>query len=187
MSENQGVDYYELADALDRAQAAVDAADCHGLLAGLVCATGFADPKVWMAQIFDAYNPKDLLQADAARQLQDLSQETLAALNSPELDFRLLLPDDEDPLGARTEALGSWCGGFLSGLGLGGLSERSQLPEPVAELLDDLGQIARVEFELDEPDEEEQAAFTELVEYVRVGVLLANEELQPARAPSQLQ
>ena len=187
MSENQRLDYYELSDALARARSAVDAADCHGLLAGLICASGFADPRVWMAQVFEDFDPKDLLQVAASKQVQALSEDTLVRLNSPELDFELLLPDDDDALRERAESLGSWCSGFLAGLGLGGVSDTSQLPEEVAELLDDLAEIARVDFEVGEPDEEEQAAFAEVVEYVRVGVLLINEELQPSKAPPQLQ
>jgi hypothetical protein len=187
MLQNQGVDFYEIGDALARAQIPVDAADCHGLLAGLVCAAGFADPAIWMAQVFDDYNPKDGVQADAARRIQALYEDTLARLNSPEMDFSLLLPDDHDSLRERTESLGSWCGGFLSGLGLGGVADASQLPEAVGEMLDDLAQIARVDFELEEADEAEQAAFEEVVEYVRVGVLFINEELQPSKAPPRLQ
>ncbi len=187
MSENQRLDYYEVSDALARAHSAVDAADCHGLLAGLICAAGFADPRVWMAQVFEEFDPKDLLQVAASKQVQALGEDTLVRLNSPELDFELLLPDDDDALRERAESLGSWCGGFLAGLGLGGVSDTSQLPEEVAELLDDLAEIARVDFEVGEPDDEEQAAFAEVVEYVRVGVLLINEELQPSKAPPQLQ
>lgn len=187
MSGNQDVDYYEIGDALARAQTSVDAADCHGLLSGLICATGFADPKIWMGQVFEAYNPKDATQVEAAGQLQALYEQTLTRLNSPELDFRLLLPDDEDALRDRTESLGSWCGGFLSGLGLGGIADTAKLPDTVSELLDDLAQIARVDFELEDPDEAELAAFEEVVEYVRVGVLYINEELQPSKAPARLQ
>jgi uncharacterized protein YgfB (UPF0149 family) len=190
MSENQRLDYYELGDALARAQISVDAADCHGLLAGLVCATGFADPKTWVAQVFEAYDPKDRLQVEAFRQLQALYENTLLRINSHDLDFELLLPDDEDPLRDRTEALGSWCSGFLTGLGLGGLGDQSGLPEEVTELLDDMAQIARVDFDLEVPEEEDLAAFEEVVEYVRVGALYINEELRPvanAQAPSQLQ
>lgn len=190
MSENQHVDYYELGDALARARTSTDAADCHGLLAGLVCAAGFADPKLWAAQIFEDYDPRNRLQAEAFRQLQALSENTLVQLNGPDLDFELQLPDDEDALRDRTEALGSWCGGFLTGLGLGGLGDRSQLPETVTELLDDLAQIARVDFDLETPEEADLAAFEEVLEYVRVGVLFINEELRPvanAQAPSQLQ
>jgi yecA family protein len=187
MSENQRLDYYEVSDALARAQSAMDAADCHGLLAGLICAAGFADPRVWMAQVFEDFDPKDVLQVAASKQVQALSDDTLVRLNSPELDFELLLPDDDDALRDRAASLASWCGGFLAGLGLGGVSDPAQLPEEVGELLDDLAEIARVDFEVGDPDEEEQAAFAEVVEYVRVGVLLINEELQPSKAPLQLQ
>jgi yecA family protein len=187
MSENQRLDYYEVGDALARAQSAVDAAECQGLLAGLICAAGFADPRLWMAQLFDDYDPKNGLQVEAGKQVQALYADTLVRLNSPDLDFELLLPDDDDALRQRAASLGSWCDGFLSGLGLGGSPEPSQLSEEVGELLDDLAQIARVDFEVDEPDEEEQTAFAEVVEYVRVGVLFINEELQPSKAPPQLQ
>ncbi len=190
MSGNQRLDYYELGDALARAQTSADSADSHGLLTGLVCAAGFADPKIWVAQIFEDYNPRDRWQAEAFRGLQALGESVLAQLNSPDLDFELLLPDDGDALPDRTEALGSWCGGFLSGLGLGGLGDPSRLSADVTELLDDLAQIARVDFDLEAPAEEDLAAFEEVVEYVRVGALFINEELQPVahnRAPSQLQ
>jgi yecA family protein len=187
MSEYQRLDYYEVGEILARAQTALDAADCHGLLAGLVCGAGSADPRVWMRQLFEDFDPKDVAQAAAAKQVRALYEETLVRLNSPDLDFELLLPDDDDPLGERTAALGSWCGGFLSGLGLAGIADPSRLPETVSELIEDLTQIARVDFDVDDPDQEEQAAFAEVVEYVRVGVLLVNEELQPSKAPPQLQ
>ena len=102
-------------------------------------------------------------------------------------NFKLLLPDDTDSLRARTESLGNWCAGFLSGLAMGGLPEQNRLSEEVSELLNDLSQISRVDFELDNPNEKEQAAFEEVVEYVRVGVMYIHEELQPGAAPSQLQ
>jgi len=186
MSENQDFEYQAVSDALQRAAAATPAADCHGLLCGLICAAGFADQKLWVAELFEDFDPRDLLQAEAFRVLQRLYEDTLARLNSPQLDFELLLPDASCSLRERTESLGAWCSGFLSGLGMGGLSDRTQLPEEVAELLDDLSQIARVDFELDDPDEEDQVAFEEVVEYIRVGTLLIHEELQPAVPPQRL-
>ena len=187
MSVNQELDYYSLDDALARAQTSMDPSDCHGLLAGLICAAGFADPRLWMAEVFEDYNPKDKPQAEAFRLVQALYEDELARMNSPDLDFALLLPDDEDALRDRVASLGSWCGGFLSGLGLGGVKEQAQLPEELSELIDDFAQITRVDFDLDSPDEEEQAAFEEVVEYVRIGVLFVNEELQPGKAPARIQ
>ena len=187
MPVNQELDYYSLDDALARAQTSMDPSDCHGLLAGLICAAGFADPRLWMAEVFEDYNPKDKPQAEAFRLVQALYEDELARMNSPDLDFTLLLPDDEDALRDRVASLGSWCGGFLSGLGLGGVKEQAQLPEEISELIDDFAQISRVDFDLDSPDQEEQAAFEEVVEYVRIGVLFVNEELQPSKAPPRIQ
>ena len=133
MSQIQGLEYPDVAEALRRASISVDAADCHGLFCGLICAAGFADQKIWVAEIFEAYDPKDLLQAEAYRLLQRLYEETLIRLNSPELDFEPLLPDDEDPLCDRTESLANWCGGFLSGLGMGGVAPQAELPDEVAD------------------------------------------------------
>ncbi len=187
MSENQGLEYYDIVEALQRASTGADASDCHGFLCGLTCAAGYADQKVWIPQVFESYDPKDALQAEAFRLLQELYEYSATRLNSPDLDFRLLLPDDEDPLRDRTEALGHWCAGFLSGLGIGGLPPQDRLPEEVGEFLQDVAQISRVDFELDNPDEEDQRAFEELVEYIRVGVLLIHDELQPGIAPQQVQ
>ena len=75
MSQFQGLEYPDVAEALRRASVSVDAADCHGLICGLICAAGFADQKIWVAEIFEAYDPKDLLQAEAYRLLQRLYEE----------------------------------------------------------------------------------------------------------------
>ena len=67
----------------------------------------------------------------------------------------------------------------------GGVPPQAELPDEVAELLGDLSQISRVDFDLDDPNEEEQVAFEEVVEYVRVGVMFVHEELQPGTAAQQ--
>ncbi len=187
MSENQGLEYYNVQDVLDLATPGADPADSHGLLCGLICAAGFADPQRWLPEVFDEFNPRDAAQAKAYQCLQSVYEHTLASLHSESLDFELLLPDDDAPLVERTESLGAWCSGFLSGLGLGGLPEQSKLSEELAELLDDVAQIAKVDFDLENPDENENVAFEEVVEYLRIGVLFIHDELQPAAVPQQIQ
>lgn len=164
-----------------------DAADCHGFMSGLVCATGFADPKLWVAEYFDDFNPRDVLQVQAFKMLQSLCEDTLERLNSVELAFQLVLPHDDEALSIRTESLGHWCSGFLSGLGIGGMPGLEKVSDELRELLDDLAHIARVDFEFGDSDEEENVAFEEVVEYIRVGVLVAFEELQPNNTPPTLQ
>jgi len=66
-------------------------------------------------------------------------------------------------------------------MGLAG--ERLQvdaLPDEAGEVLRDMGQIAQAGFEGDADDDADEAAYAEIVEYVRVGVQLLYEELQPA-------
>jgi len=187
MPENQGLEYYDVQDVLDLASPGADPADSHGLLCGLICAAGFADPQRWIPEVFDDFNPRDGAQAKAYQCLQGVYEHTLAGLHSEELDFELLLPGDDASLAERAKSLGAWCSGFLSGLGLGGLPERDKLSDELAELLDDVAQIAKIDFDLESPDENENVAFEEVVEYLRIGVLFIHDELQPAAAPQQIQ
>lgn len=75
--------------------------------------------------------------------------------------------------------------GFFPDWVWGGVAPQDQLPEEVAELLADLSQISRVDVDLDDSDEEEQFAFEEVQEYVRVGVMFVHDELQPGTASQQ--
>ena len=187
MSVNQSLEYDQLMQVLEPVAPSTDASDCHGLLCGLICAAGFGDPRLWVPEYFDDFNPRDAQQARAYKMLQELYESSLVRLNSPELDFELLLPDDGEPLPLRIESLGRWCSGFLSGLGIGGLSDLGGVSDDLRELLDDLTHIARVDFELGESGEEENFAFEEVLEYVRVAVLYAYEELQPNKITPTLQ
>ena len=106
-------------------------------------------------------------------------QDTQQQLNDTEADFQLLLPDDEETLDARTVALADWCHGFTYGLAMGGLKEDRELPEDTAEIIRDLTEIARADFDSGEASEADEEAFMHIHEYVRMGVLLITEELQP--------
>ena len=86
--------------------------------------------------------------------------------------FSLLLPDDSAALPVRTRALSDWCGGFLYGLALGGIREDADLPETVREVMRDFYEISHAGFVTDAPDEGDETAYVEIVEYVRISVLL---------------
>jgi len=184
MNRSETLDFNTVEQVLARSAVTTDAADSHGYLSGLVCAGGFTGPDQWEQELLD-----DEAGDEARQLLRTLYEDIQGRLNSNELDFQLLLPDDEEALQWRTEELGEWCSGFLAGLGAAGLPQSERLSTESNELLDDLAQIARIEFEADEVSEQDESAFVEIVEYVRVGVMLLNEELQPLTtpAPTQLQ
>ena len=173
----------QLEEWLRRAGVGMGAAECHGLLVGLMCAQGTLDGAQWLQQLLDQAGKAALDDAEAEAVLLALHGETLRQLGDATLDFHLLLPSDEAPIDERTHGLGEWCQGFLAGLGLGDVGELERLPQESAEATRDLAQIAHAgSYEVGE-DEEDEQAYSELVEYVRTAVLLINEELNPIKAP----
>jgi uncharacterized protein YgfB (UPF0149 family) len=96
-------------------------------------------------------------------------------------DFEPLLPDDDSPLGARADALSLWCQGFLYGLGSGTTADPARVSTEAGEIIRDFTEITHVGVEADEENEENEVAFAEVVEFVRVGVQLLFVELAPAR------
>jgi len=171
--------------ALERLQAGMGAAECHGTIVGLICARGAVEPDACQREVAPVAEEEagDVLAAESRRLLSALCAESSRQLGDAVLDFHLVLPDDTAPLDDRIEALGEWCQGFLLGLSLGGIESADRLPEDSAEAMRDIVEIAQVgESEHGEGEEDEQA-YVELVEYVRTAVLLANEELHPTKAP----
>ncbi len=107
--------------------------------------------------------------ADALLRFAQIAQEELL---SDDLRFMPLLPDDEAPVQLRVEALAEWCAAFLAGFGALGQIATSEEEE---EILEDLAAISAADIDgLDA--EEAERLYAEIVEYIRVTVLLL---LQP--------
>ena len=116
-----------------------------------------------------------------------LYKDTVEQLEDGNAVFELLLPDDDDSLHERIETLSHWCQNYLSGLGQSGLSGDAPLAADVSEAMRDIAAIAMADSgnsddELDpyasSIDEQDEASFFELVEYVRVAVTLIYAEIQ---------
>lgn len=168
-----------LSRALQQADAGLPAAEVHGLLSALVCVPGGKRLAVVQGEVL---GPRlDEPQSQHCRaMLEDTWDATVAALDAGDFGFDLMLPDDAQPLLERTEALGAWCAGFLAGLGLAGVRGHEQrFSEDAHEFLVDLQEMSRIEAD-PEDSEEGETAFAELVEYLRVGVMLLREELGAA-------
>jgi len=170
------VDYDRVELALD--EAAVGAAEAHGVLAGMICASDGVPLSDWWAQIRE-----DDAQGAVPAILGQVHTETVASLDEERGGFDLMLPDDEEDLVDRAEALHAWCQGFLYGYGVAGGRDPAHLSEDAAEVLRDIAQFAQASFDLGEDAEEDELAYSELVEYLRVGVLLLHEILHPREEP----
>ncbi|HET9843386.1 MAG TPA: UPF0149 family protein [Gammaproteobacteria bacterium] len=82
-----------------------------------------------------------------------------------DFNLQLCLPSDETPLPVRVKALSDWCHGFIYGLAVKTDPAYMKAKE-MQDILRDLCEITKVTLET--CDEEEEKAYTELVEYVRL-------------------
>jgi uncharacterized protein YgfB (UPF0149 family) len=170
-------DYQLIQRSLSAAHAMADAAEAHGTLAGALCAVVPYRLEDWLAEIL----PEGIEHPVTDVALQSLYDETVASLSGPGMEFEPLIPQDDSPLQERARALTAWCTGFLYGLGSNGAADPQRLPGELGEIVRDLTEITRAEVDADDGAEDNEAALAELVEFVRVGVQLVFDELEPAR------
>ncbi|HKK06763.1 MAG TPA: UPF0149 family protein [Gammaproteobacteria bacterium] len=176
-------DYDEVGAALREGGSYAEAAECQGHLCGVLCVRGTVDRTDWLANTLPDLAASESSAGGAAAVVAGLYDYTRQGLVDPTLDFQLVLPDDGTGIAERTHALGEWCQGFLGGLAESGLRDFDGLPGELPEITHDLVEIAQAgRFEV-QGDEEDEAAYAELVEYVRMAVLLMLEELQPNKTP----
>jgi len=167
-------------DSLERELQALEipgAAECHGVIAG-VLSSPQPSTEAWVQSVFaDANAAAD--SSEAERLLEALRDYTETRLAARESEFFLLLPDDDRTLTERATALADFCRGFLMGLVAGGVRELDALPAEAREVVEDFMKIAEAEADGRATEVEEQA-LAEIGEYVRTGVQLVYEELRSA-------
>jgi len=175
---------FDLVDrALRRLGAAEGAPEAHGTLCGLICMLASRAQPMWVAGMASADSASGI-PAESAGALNQIATVTCAALSEGDMAFALLLPPDDRPLSVRTEALADWCAGFMHGLAEAAAARAAGEAlngELTREIMSDLAEIARVTPGEDETDLEAEAAYTELVEFVRVSVQLVFDELYDVR------
>jgi uncharacterized protein YgfB (UPF0149 family) len=168
--------YVEFQRLLAQSHALAEPAEAHGTLAGALCALVPYRLEDWLAEIL----PEGTGMA-APRALHLLYESTVSALAGSDMNFELLMPDDDRPLEERTEALSLWCTGFLYGLGTNGTADPQHLPGDLGEVVRDFTEITRAGVDASDSLEANESALAELVEFVRVGVQLLFDELEPLR------
>jgi uncharacterized protein YgfB (UPF0149 family) len=169
-------DYSEIQRTLTASHALADAAEAHGTLAGALCALVPYRLEDWLAEIL----PEGVEDLNGDPALQTLYEGTVAALAGRQMEFDLLIPAEDRPIEERTQALTAWCSGFLYGLG-SGAPDPQRLPGDLGEVVRDLTEITRADIDVSDTAEANESALAELVEFVRVGVQLVFDELEPLR------
>jgi uncharacterized protein YgfB (UPF0149 family) len=188
------IDFESIDMLFDQLGLGLDPAECHGNLCGLLCASDAVTGPAWVSRVLAGRLDLPLAEIPSehgtgaeeanpasADLLFSLYIDTIEYLNDPEYGFSPLLPDDDEPLAQRVEELSRWCQGFLLGLGLGGVREQTNLPGDSHEVMRDFVEISRLGNGQAAESNEDEAAYAEIVEYVRMAVLLLYEELRSLR------
>ncbi|PSV94606.1 YecA/YgfB family protein [Photobacterium iliopiscarium] len=151
-------------------------AELHGLLSGMICGGLAVDDESWAGPVCDYANEGEPMTDGAKMIVRTLFSTTADELIGGGFEFSLLMPDDDESLSDRAEALTEWVNSFISGLGLMDL-QKNQLSEEITEALADLQEISQLGIDEDEDLEEQAALFEQVVEHVRMCVLSCHSEL----------
>lgn len=181
---DEKIDHDALDDALKRCGASWDAAQTHGLLTGQLAVSGVAAGPDWLIQVLEGTDENNAFRLECQKMLDTLYQSTFWQLSERLSEFVPLLPDDDSDADDRTIAMAHWCEGFLHGLvsAKHGDELRNGLAaEPLADIIRDMLQITRAEFDDTVDEQTNEAAYFELVEYLRVAAQLVYEELSEIR------
>ncbi len=175
MDTTTNITHAQLGEVLDKLHVGVTPSDLHGSLTGYLCAGASPGQSTrdWLSALELDYEPSGAVHVDT---LDRLREQCASWLNDPELRFEPLLPAADAALDVRADALVQWCRGFLGGLGLGGAIASQELSADAREILQDFGAIAGSRFEYADREEDENA-LAEVIEFIRVGVLLLYTEL----------
>ena len=136
--------------------------ELHGLLTGIVCVTEAPSQDEWNQILATLDVPE--LSVEALNLLVEESEDVAHALSEDELDYLPILPDDEHSLSERVQALADWCEGVVLGFGLAS----GHIRPDEEELIEHLQDVAAVEFEDSDNDEDGEVSYQELYEFVRL-------------------
>lgn len=154
--------------------------ELHGLLTGIVCVTQAPTGDEWQQILATLEIPA--LEQQVLEVLTDEAEDIAHALSEDELDYLPLLPDDEHVLADRVQAQADWCAGVVLGFGLAS----GHIRQDEMELIEHLQDVAAVEFDESDDDEEGEESYQELYEFVRlipVSLSLGRKKVEVAETP----
>jgi len=165
------LDFYELEAELRKIDAMASPAEAHGILCGQISGGLKDDQLAWLKQYLPNLGVKGEAWDNTREWFCELHRFTLEEMSDDQFNFMPLLPDDGDPLADRLNSLAEWCSGFLAGFGSAGARRPEEFTEDALSALRDIQQISQVDTEIDE-EEDGEAAYFEVLEYVRMAALM---------------
>lgn len=136
--------------------------ELNGLMIGVLCVCQAPSEQQWQ-QILQRLQIKGY-SPEALRFLAEESQDVASEIHEDELSYMPVLPDDSHTLQERVQALADWCAGVVLGFSMASGYVRSD----EAELIEDLQNVANVQYDPSDDDEDGEQSYQELYEFVHL-------------------
>ncbi|USD38105.1 MULTISPECIES: UPF0149 family protein [Ferrimonas] len=155
----------KLEAALNKSDLTMLPSEFHGLMTGLVCGGIRLDKRGWQKSFLELANDGQPFSGELEQVMKDVYRCIDNGLSEdPEVPFQPLLPDEDEALSERLEALIEWIQSFF--LGLARLQPSfNTVKGELGEMLGDLREITQVEFDV-EDNQENAEGFSVLVDHV---------------------
>ena len=147
----------------------LSAAEFHGSLIGVL--VGRTKPEDWLIELIGKQESKNAIARESVQFLLKFVSQTQKSLNSADFKFDILIADENHSMSQRLHDLSHWCQGFLYTFALSGTKLNSEINNIIA----DFTEFTRVDYSTVN-DQENESAILEIIEYIKIGVLLINEE-----------
>ena len=155
---------------LDEQQSGINYIELHALVTGYICGDGNPRPDIWIPAICAA----DFKSTELNELYTDIEEE-LSSLN---FTFALPIPADNNPLVERAKVFVRWIKEFLTGIGLSGCNIISLDSPDMQEAIQDLSSISQMNTNDIIEDDDSEASFIELEEFVRSVVMFIYNEVR---------
>lgn len=169
------MNYEALTGLLERHNILSDAAELHGIICGMLAGGMDMDNEKWTDSLSDFVNAGEPFPTEISKAISELYQQVCQQFSEGDFSLALCLPEDAAPIIERGQATIAWVQGFLLGFGVQ-QEEMKSCSEEVKEALKDFSEIVRMDYEMPEDEESEQALF-EVMEYVRISAMLCFSEM----------
>lgn len=160
---------------LERNDILTNAAEVQGMFCGMLGGGMPVECQDWIEPLSDFIHQGEAFSKEVQNAFYDLYDATCQQLMDSDFSLILCVPEDSAPINDRGQALLNWVQGFMLGFGLH-QADLTGCSADVKEALEDFAEIARMDDEMNEDEESEQALF-EVMEYVRMTAMLCFNEL----------
>lgn len=174
-SNAKPLNYDQLNEFFEQQGILSSAAEVHGILTGMVASGASLKGEDWLTLLSDLIHEGQSFKPVVKELLIEMAADVCASMRDPDLGFNLLLPNDHEALVERLGSMIGWVQSYLVGFGVN-QTNLAGLSDDVREVIDDMVEIAKLDFAVDD-DEEGERAYYEVVEYLRISAMLCFNEL----------